>query len=135
MKRAATLFTDIIPTEHEEQSAVVQWARAKANRYPSLRWLYANVNGQNKTIKERSYFKAEGLTSGVCDLFLPDPRGSFCGLYIEMKRRRGGKISPEQDEFIKWAIGRGYAVRVAFGADQGIEFLEEYLRLSARVNS
>jgi hypothetical protein len=135
VKRAATLFTDLIPTEHVEQCAVISWARKNAYRYPCLNWLYANVNGQNKTIKERAYFKAEGLTSGVADLFLPDPRGSFCGLYIEMKRRKGGKISPEQEEFIEWAKSRGYAARIAFGADQGIEFLQEYLRLAPRSNS
>lgn len=135
MKRAATLFSDLIPSEHVEQCAVISWARANAYRYPCLRWLYACVNGQNKTVRQQAYFKAEGLTSGVADLFLPDPRGEFCGLYIEMKRSRRGKISPEQEEFLEWAQSRGYAARVAFGADQGIEFLQEYLRLPSRANS
>ena len=65
--------------EHYEQSAFVKWFR---NRYPAVR-IFAIPNGTHiSTINARMWQKAEGLESGVPDLFIPEWL-----VWIEMKRK------------------------------------------------
>ena len=70
--------------------------------------------------------KAEGVKSGVPDMFLPIPVGAYCGMFIELKRRQGGQISSSQREFLRALVSRYRAV-VANGAEQAIEKILAYL--------
>ncbi len=119
----------VIPTEDEEQMAVIDWAEQMTPRYPALKLCFHIANGGKRTITEAKRFKAMGVKAGVPDLFLPVPRGKYHGLWIEMKRTQDGKISENQ----KWWIGAlnslGYLAQVAYGAEQAIRQLEEYLNL------
>jgi len=58
---------------------------------------------------------------------LPVPRGEYHGMYIELKRRKGGQLS----EYQKWWIERlkeeGYRVVVARGCDEALQYLIDYL--------
>lgn len=123
----------VLPTEHQEQCEVIRFRDDNIETYPSLKWLHAIPNGQAKTPFQRMKFKREGLTSGVSDLCLPEPRGSFGGLYLELKRRKGGKVSDEQKEFIEFVKNGNYFVRVAEGSDEAIKFLKQYLALPKQV--
>lgn len=120
---------DIIPTEEDEQMAVIDWAEKRTSVYPALKLLHHIPNGGKRTITEAKRFKAMGVKAGVPDLFLPVPRGRYHGLWIEMKRTQDGKVSENQ----KWWIGAlnslGYSAQVAYGAEQAIRQLEEYLNL------
>ena len=42
--------------------------------------------------------KAEGVKKGFPDIELSVPRRRFHGLYIELKRRESGRVSPEKAE-------------------------------------
>ena len=104
-----------ILTEHEEQVAFVTWFR---HTYPDVR-IIAIPNGGARHPKTAADLKAEGVLPGVPDLFVPEWR-----LWIEMKRQKGGRVSEEQKDMIKYLDGVGYASIVAHGAEDAIEQLE-----------
>ena len=121
--------TTAIPTEHEEQVLIFQWAEALSGIYPALRMLFAIPNGSYKSKQSARKFAAEGLKSGVPDICLPVPSvdGQYHSLYIELKRKKGGKVSDEQ----KWWIGNlqfyGNRAHVAKGGAEAIEIIKDYL--------
>jgi hypothetical protein len=77
----------------------------------------------------REKFTMMGRLAGVTDLIMLEPRGNYCGMLLEMKREKGGRLSKEQIAFIERHRRRGYFVRVAAGREQGIIALQEYLAL------
>ena len=119
----------LIPTEDEEQMAVIDWAERMTPIYPALKLLHHIPNGGKRSKAEAGRFRAMGVKSGVPDLFLPVPRGKFHGLWIEMKRTKDGKVSENQKWWLKALNSLGYSAQVAYGAEQAIRQLEEYLNL------
>lgn len=97
-----------IATEHEEQAALIAWARLIERRIPEVGLLYAIPNGGWRHPRTAALLKAEGARAGVWDLHLPVPRNGATGLWIEMKRP-GGRLTPEQ---AAWgAAMRAYGAR------------------------
>ena len=82
------------PTEEQEQRLLLAWA-ARTGR-PELRLLHAIPNGGKRLKSEAARLQAMGVKPGVPDLCLPVPRGKYHGLYIELKRLYGGRVSPAQ---------------------------------------
>lgn len=117
----------VVPLEHVEQARVVSWARMQARRHPELAGLFAIPNGSYKTARSAAQFKAEGLKPGVPDLMLAWPAGAHNGLFLEMKRVRGGTVSKEQREWLQRLTASGYRAEVCRGADEAIRLLREYL--------
>ena len=116
-------YTQRIPTEHEEQAAVIVWA----DQHPIAKYLFAIPNGSHKSPAAAAKFKREGLRSGIPDLFLPVPRGVFCGLFLEMKRTKGSVTSKEQFIWLEYLNERGYKTEICKGADEAIATIKEYL--------
>lgn len=133
-KRKKTVYAPV-PTEHEEQSAVIEWFDLYA---PTVgldpRLLFCVPNGSSKSIPQAMKFKREGLRPGVPDLMLPvakyaDVRSiRTFGLFIEMKRRHGSQLREDQAEMIALLTAQGYRCVVAKGADEAIAAIVEYLR-------
>lgn len=117
-----------IPTEHEEQCAFIELARYRLP-YPEWKLLFAIPNGglRNKVVAAK--LKAEGVMPGVPDLFFSKPCGEYHGLYIEMKRPKGGRLSSVQDEMAELLMKQGYAVACCEGAQEAIETLAAYRAL------
>ena len=128
-----------IPTEHQEQVTVMQWAHAMYLIFPEACLMFAIANGglrpQRLTEKKgelRQYspegkkLRAEGVKAGVPDLLLPVARHGYHGLFIEMKRQ-GGSMSHEQASWFGFLTAQGYAVCVCRGADAAIKTISEYL--------
>jgi hypothetical protein len=115
------------PTEHQEQSAVFAWARLREARWPELRLLFAVPNAAKRGVRLAAYMKAEGLRSGVPDMFLPVPRGGFTGLAIEQKIK-GGEVSDNQEWWLEHLAAEGWKACVSWSAGETIELIEGYLR-------
>ncbi len=119
-------------SEHDEQTAVIQWARMNEGRHPALIWLHSSLNGivipaEPKTrARIINRMKAEGMKRGIPDLFLPCSKRGYHGLYIEMKTEEG-RLTPEQKDFLAYAEAAGYLDLVCRGADEAIEQIEWYL--------
>ena len=120
-------MTQTIPTEAQEQAALFQWARMQAGRYPELALIHAIPNGGSRHPAEAKNLKAQGVKAGVPDICLPVPRGGCHGLYIELKRRKGGKLSPEQEQWISELTEQGYYAAVCKGWEVAAEFIKRYL--------
>jgi len=102
------LTADRIPTEHEEQRELVRWFR---QTWPDVR-IFAIPNGGARSKATAGRLKAEGVASGVPDLFVPAWR-----LWVEMKRTKGGSLSPEQKDWIKYLESVGFCCIVGKGAE------------------
>lgn len=116
-----------VPTEGEEQAVLFSWARMNLRKYPELGLLFHIPNGGKRGKAEAARFKAEGVKPGVPDLFLPVARGKYHGLFIELKRKRGGRVSDEQDHWIMELQWQGYRAEVAHGWQEAAEIIKEYL--------
>jgi len=99
---------DRMPLEHEEQREVVRWFR---QCWPNVR-IMAIPNGGARSKATAGRLKAEGVSAGVPDLFIP-----AWGLWIEMKRIKGGSVSPEQKDWMSYLELNGYKCFVARGAE------------------
>ena len=116
-----------VPTEAQEQTTLFQWASLMSGRFPELRLLYHCPNGGSRNAIEAARLKAQGVKAGVPDIFLPCARNGFHGLYIELKRRKGGRVSVEQKKMILALQGQGYRVEVCEGWEAARDVITEYM--------
>jgi len=117
-----------IPSESVEQSRLFQWARMQQARWPELRLLYHIPNGGSRHKLEAIHLKQQGVRAGVPDLCLPVARDGCHGLYIEMKRLKGGRVSPEQLGWIEALKVEGYMVALCQGWEMACDVIMNYLR-------
>jgi hypothetical protein len=114
-------------SEHAEQVAVVSYLQI---RYPQvLFWSTPNgamLGGGKLGAIRMNALKATGLLPGVSDLIIFEPMGGFSCMFVEMKRERGGVLSENQAWFIAQVEERGAYAVVAEGADEAIEFIDDY---------
>lgn len=114
-----------VPTEHQEQCALVEWFDV---RYPRLRGRLAAVpNGGARHKAVAGQLKAEGVRKGYPDLQLLVPHNGHHGLIIEMKRIRGSRIEPEQLEWLEWFAAMGYRAVVCKGFEAAKSVITDYL--------
>ena len=117
----------LLPTEAEEQATLFSWATMKSGKYPELKLLFHIPNGGQRSKSEAARFKAEGVKPGVPDIFLPVARGHWNGLFIELKRQKGGKISPAQRKWQEELLRHGYISTIACGWKDAAKIIEDYL--------
>lgn len=98
-----------IPSEHQEQVAFVKWFRAQ---YPRVR-IFAVPNAAMRSPQQAAWLKAEGMSAGCADLWVPEWK-----LAIEMKRQKGGIVSPEQQAWGDYLLGIGWHWHVCRGFDE-----------------
>lgn len=115
------------PTESIEQQQLMAWAALEAHKYPCLRLLHAIPNGGKRGKVTAAIMQAEGVKRGVPDLFLPVPRGGYHGLYIEMKRQRGGQVSGHQVWWLNALREQGYRTAVCKGFEPARRVILDYL--------
>jgi hypothetical protein len=126
-------LTPLIPTEAQEQSAVIDWWSRYAPAHGlDERLLIASANGavlagdaKHRAI-QMARLKRSGLRVGIPDLFLAVQNDLFAGLWIELKRI-GGKATPEQVEMADTLRRQGYCAILAEGASEAIRAITAYL--------
>lgn len=92
-----------------------------------LNLLYHVPNGGSRHKAEAGRLRAEGVKAGVPDLCLPVARGQYHGLYIELKRQRGGRTSDHQSEWLDALSAQGYKAALCYGWEQAAGTIIEYL--------
>ena len=117
----------IVPTEAQEQTALFQWAAMMEGRIPELRLMHHCPNGGSRNAIEAHNLRLQGVKPGIPDIFLPVARGGFHGLYIEMKRRKGGRVSVEQKKMLLALRDQGYRTEVCEGWEVAKKTILEYL--------
>lgn len=117
-----------IPTEAQEQITLFQWATMMQGRIPELALLHSVPNGGSRHPIEAVHLKQQGVKPGIPDIFLPCARGEWHGLYIELKRRKGGRVSDEQKEMIRLLIEQKYKAVVCYGWEEAKNVIVEYMK-------
>nr|DAV31573.1 MAG TPA: Nuclease [Caudoviricetes sp.] len=120
------------PTEHIEQALLFKWATFSSGKYPELEYMFAIPNGGYRHYRTAADLKSEGVKSGVPDIMLPVARGGYYGLFIEMKRTSGGRVSESQQKFLKTLNDNGYLAVVCKGFEQAQEAILKYLNNGVR---
>ena len=116
----------IVPTEHEEQVALFQWAAANEEEHEELKLLFAVPNGGYRPMATAAQLKAEGVRAGVPDVCLPVARGRFHSLWIEMKRKPN-TTSDAQRAWLDALRRYGHCAVVCWSANEAINSIISYL--------
>ena len=114
--------------EAGEQEALFQWAEIVSGIYPEMKLMYHTPNGGSRNSIEAAKLKAQGVKSGVPDICLPVARGTYHGLYIELKAG-DNKASEKQKEWITALKEQGYFAEVITGWEQARKLITAYLKL------
>jgi hypothetical protein len=75
---------------------------------------------------EAMKLKRMGVSPGIPDLCIPIPSGGYHGLYIELKREKGGKVSANQSDWLAFLTEKGYYAHVAKGFEEAKEMVLHY---------
>ena len=100
----------------EQQSLVAELERLE----PGILMEINPAAGMKLDKRMAAKVKALGYQAGTLDIFLPEHR-----VYIELKRQKGGALSPEQKARIPRLESAGYRVIVARGAVDAIDKLRK----------
>lgn len=115
--------------EDDEAKALWQWAQTQ----PIVRnALYAIPNGGKRLAREAARLKAMGVRAGVSDYHLPVPRGSFHGLWIELKAGKG-RPTESQSTWVALMQHHGHRAAVCTGWEAAKDEITRYMRLGLPV--
>jgi hypothetical protein len=141
--RAAKKIAAPVPTEQIECERLLAWARLThfeltrfgVTVYPSIdRFLVLIPNGcyfgkdRRAAVIQAARLRRAGLLDGASDYFLSIPRKGFGGLYLEMKRKKGGKTSFEQEDFRHRMLLVGYDACIVSGWESARKAIERYMK-------
>jgi hypothetical protein len=113
-------------SEYDEQVKLANYLDMKG-------YLWCHVpNGGNRDAKTGRKMKMQGVKPGVPDvLIFDDPTSeytmNFSGIAIELKKANGkpSDVRESQKEWLKALEWRNWQTKIAFGADDAIEWLEK----------
>ena len=116
-------------TEGQQQIALIKWFKYQYQGKIIFAIPNGAMLGGNKYALMRK-MKQEGLLPGASDLFIPIPKGNYCGLFIEMKNLGATvcKVSEDQKWFLDEMRIAGYAAEWAAGFDKAKDIIENYMK-------
>ena len=120
-RRSTTRTRKKPPLEFFEQVGFLEWFESK---FPRVR-IFAIPNGGKRSIATAKKLKKEGVKAGVPDLFIPE-----WNVWVEMKRKKGGRVSPVQKDWHEYLVNScGHTVIVGHGSEdasrQVMDFVKE----------
>lgn len=137
-KGGALRAVDVLPAaeEHIEQVSLCQWwALYSHSRGIPEYLLFAIPNGGRRDEVTGAKLKAEGVRAGIPDMFLAIPTKNEPGLFLELKKTRGGQVRGSQKKMHQDLSGAGYRVCVCRGWDEARQAIEKYLKDGEAVTS
>ena len=115
------------PLESQEQTTLFEWIRLMAKKWPELELCHAVPNGGSRNPVEARNMRLQGVRAGIPDICLPCARKGHHGLYIELKRIKGGRVSVEQKKMILALQEQGYKAVVCYGWEEASNVIQEYM--------
>lgn len=120
MKKVSKKPAVKVPSESEEQIAFLDWMKYQ---HPTVRFFSVPNGFFGGSFGMIQKLKKEGMTKGVMDLFILE-----WNLAIEMKRQKGGVLSPEQKEWKEYLEEKCLMkVIVAKGCQDAVNQVMDYL--------
>ena len=115
------------PLERDEQELLFEWLEYAAVAHPELELAFHIPNGGRRNAREAHNLRLQGVKAGVPDICLPVPRGGYGALYIELKRKHGGRLSEDQRKWLAALNRVGNKAVVCKGFEEAKKAIEEYL--------
>jgi hypothetical protein len=115
----AKIFAKPNPTENAEHLALADWLRIVEKQIDGFWWTTIPLGGGGKI--RGGQIKAAGARKGTPDVLCIWKGRPF---FIELKRRKGGKVTPEQRDCHKQILKAGGGVYVAYGWTAARDFIE-----------
>lgn len=112
---------EVIPTEVQEHIMFAVWLGNQGIKFNH------SPNGGYRHYLEAVKLKRMGVSPGYPDIFIPIARKNYHGFHIEMKRQKGGTVSPEQKEWLEHLRQEGYFAEVAKGFEHAKILWLEYI--------
>ena len=113
-------------SEHDEQKKVFRWARSMEGFCPSLRMLFAVPNAARRSKHLAAMMLAEGMKSGVPDIWYPVPNRKYIGLVMELKFGKN-KLIESQKWWLDALAAAGWKTEVPYSGEEAIEFLKSFI--------
>jgi hypothetical protein len=116
------------PYEWRECQTFVEWCH-----YSGIKYCHLGQETFTRSWKQKSKNKMMGVTRGFPDYCVVIPAekldiASPRTIFIEMKRKKGGRTSKEQKEWIQALNDSGIDTYVCKGADEAIKTVESYFK-------
>lgn len=123
----------VVPYEEDEQMAFVSWCNLNNIK---VHHSGNEIGGSTRALKIRAIkMKKMGTSKGFPDLLVFVPVSGITGeidayepIAIEMKRKKGGVVSPEQKKWLEIIKMAGIDCKVCRGADEAIAFVKSMLK-------
>ena len=109
--------------EEQNQIVVVNYLRRFK---PNVLFTTAGAAGERLSMLKAIRVKRMGYTAGTPDLMIFEARKKYHGLFIEMKKTKGGIVSENQKMFLNKLNQNGYKAVVCRGAQEAISEIEKY---------
>jgi hypothetical protein len=93
---------------------------------------FAIPNGGTRNMAEAVKLKRCGVIPGVPDLMIPIPSGLYHGLFLELKREKGGRVSDAQLYWLTFLREQGYYADVGNGFEEAKKIVINYLALTPK---
>lgn len=112
------MTSPLVPTEAQEGEALVAYLRMKGLRFTHI----PNETGHSLEARKRAVrMKRQGVSRGFPDyLIIVDDQL----IAIELKRQKGSRTSPEQEEWVQALNDAGVPAKVCKGFDEARDFIE-----------
>lgn len=121
-----------VPIEDDECIDFAKWLRK--NNIPAAHIANESRSSSKNAIIRGAKLKKMGQSKGVWDYEIFVPIKGITGavdcyqqIKIEMKRLKGGTVSPEQKQWGKVYELAGIPCKVCKGADEAIEFVKSFM--------
>ncbi len=122
----------IVPLEDDECIAFTYWLRM--NNIPAAHIANESRSSSRNALIRGAKLKRMGQSKGVWDYEVFVPIKGITGavdcyqqVKVEMKRQKGGTVSPEQKQWGKIYELAGIPCKVCKGADEAIEFVKSFM--------
>lgn len=116
------------PPEDDEQIALFEWINLQLGRWPELVYAYHVPNGGHRNKLTAMVLKGMGVKRGVPDVHIPVPKGPYHGLWIELKKQRGGRLEQEQRIWLSAMKRLGHYCVCCEGWEEAARYIEAYMQ-------
>lgn len=129
-KSTKVVRKDIQPTEDSIHLALMEWLKTQPYKDGKLdAYFHHSPNGGTASPRQKAKFTKMGTLNGFPDLECFIAKGRYHGLYVELKREKGGIVSADQKRILGMLNEEGYAAVVCRGFDASVKSIEQYMAL------
>lgn len=130
--KIAEPFTKVIPVDDGRMQMVIAENRRLnalngVRSYGDSAWRQT-ADFCNRYLDKGRHLKEKGVMAGIPDICLPVPSLHHTALYIELKRRKGGRVSEAQKKVMYKLTKYGNIAVVCYGWEEARDTILNYLR-------